>query len=121
LSAATDNAKELILDKINCGANLAKCHLYLLMLGFDIKDVVSFMTSPAVYLVNDLSNVNMMDSYVNELRMDEAVKLARGKVRADKFFLGSTLGEDEYGSSISIPRIKSVFASLSNGNNSLVD
>jgi hypothetical protein len=54
LSAATDNAKELILKKINCSSNMAKNYVYLLLMGFDIKDIVSFMTSPAVLTITEL-------------------------------------------------------------------
>ena len=53
ISAATDNAKELILSVINSGTNLMKYHLYLLSLGFDVKDIVAFMTSPIISLVDD--------------------------------------------------------------------
>lgn len=59
ISAATDNAKELILAVINSGNKMAKCHLYLASLGFDVTDIVKFMTSPAVQFINDLSNSNI--------------------------------------------------------------
>ena len=59
ISAATDNAKELILAKINAGSKLAKCYLYLMSLGFDINDIVAFMTSDAIDLIDRLSNPNM--------------------------------------------------------------
>lgn len=59
ISAATDNAKELILSVINSGSNLAKCHLYLATLGFEVSDIVKFMTSPAVSFINDMSNGNI--------------------------------------------------------------
>lgn len=59
ISAATDNAKELILPKINAGSKLAKCYLYLMSLGFDINDIVAFMTSDAVDLIDRLSNPNI--------------------------------------------------------------
>nr|DAI85133.1 MAG TPA: hypothetical protein [Caudoviricetes sp.] len=67
LSAATDNAKELILYQINCDTNMAKCYIHLLIMGFDIKDVVSFMTSPAINLISKLSKCNMWDSFVYSL------------------------------------------------------
>lgn len=94
LSAATDNAKELILDKINCGEDFAKFHLYLLMLGFDIKDVVSFMTTPVVNLINLLSKANMMDDYSLGLRLDDAIKLADGIINTKRFIFGQTRNEE---------------------------
>ena len=85
ISAATDNAKELILAVINAGNKMAKCHLYLASLGFDVSDIVKFMTSPAVQFINDLTNNNIflghdvniddvftfIDSYVSEINSDK--------------------------------------------------
>jgi len=51
ISAATDNAKELILDRINANTDLSKIYMYLITLGFDVKDIVSFMTSPIINLI----------------------------------------------------------------------
>ena len=115
LSAATDNAKELILAKINCGDNLAKCHLYLIMLGFDIKDVVAFMTTPCVSLINDLSEANMMDSYISELSIKNAIDLATGIVDPSKFLFGSVSTVDEYGNRGTISRVDDVFGKLTSG------
>ena len=61
ISAATDNAKELILAAINSGTKLMKCHLYLLSLGFDVNDIISFMTSPAVSFVDSISDDNIFN------------------------------------------------------------
>jgi hypothetical protein len=46
---------------------MAKCYIHLLIMGFDIKDVVAFMTSPAVNLISKLSKCNMWDSFVYSL------------------------------------------------------
>lgn len=65
ISAATDNAKELILDRINANTDLAKVYMYLITLGFDVKDIVSFMTSPAIDLIarNSNSNIFLSDNF----------------------------------------------------------
>lgn len=112
LSAATDNAKELILAKINCGDNLAKCHLYLTMLGFDIKDTVSFMTSPCVSLINDLSEANMIDSYISNLRIDDSIDIVDGMIDPTKFLFGAVKDIDNWGNKIEISRADSVFNAL---------
>ena len=112
LSAATDNAKELILAKINCGDALAKCHLYLTMLGFDIKDTVSFMTSPCVSLISDLSETNMMDSYITNLRIDDSMQIVDGIIDPSKFLFGSVNETDEWGNRVETSRADSVFSSL---------
>jgi len=59
ISAATDNAKELILAKINAGSKLAKCYLFLMTLGYDVNDIVKFMTSNAVSWIDSLSDPNV--------------------------------------------------------------
>lgn len=45
LSAATDNAKELILKSINAGVEFASMHIYLTILGFSKEAAVKFMTT----------------------------------------------------------------------------
>lgn len=62
LSAATDNAKELILDKINAGEKLAKIYLHLLILGYSMNDIYSFMTSPAISLMASLLEEDVFES-----------------------------------------------------------
>ena len=89
LSAATDNAKELILDKINAGLNLARCYIHLMMMGFNLEDIVEFMTSPAVSLVNDISNANMFDEYLSKVSVNDAIKILKGDFNLDKFFPGT--------------------------------
>jgi hypothetical protein len=59
LSAATDNAKELILAKINAGNNFARMYVYLIMTGYNFDDIVSFMISPVSEFIDSMSNPNM--------------------------------------------------------------
>lgn len=49
LSLATDNAKELMLAKINAGLDFAGMHIYLTILGVDAVDTTNFMTSDKVF------------------------------------------------------------------------
>lgn len=58
LSAATDNAKELILDKINAGPELAGVYMHLIMKGLPFMDIAKFMISPAINKVVDKSKQN---------------------------------------------------------------
>lgn len=78
LSAATDNAKELILAQINAGTDLAGNYLYLLTLGFEIKDIVAFMTSPTLSVISSLSEFNMYNDYMEPLKIEDIVKLLQG-------------------------------------------
>lgn len=88
LSAATDNAKELILSKINAGTNLARMYLHMIIMGFHINDIAAFMISPAVSLINDLSEANMFDEYMYNIRVQDAAKIVRGDINPSKFFVG---------------------------------
>jgi hypothetical protein len=72
ISAATDNAKELILPKINASSKLAKCYLFLMTLGYDINDIVKCMPSDAVSWIDSLSDPNVFLG--QELRVDEALE-----------------------------------------------
>ena len=76
LSAATDNAKELILAKVNAGNKLAKMYLFLITLGFDINDIVKFMTSPAINFIDSITDTNIFTG--QNISMKDAIKIARG-------------------------------------------
>ena len=53
LSLATDNAKELMLAKINAGIDFAGMHIYLNMLGIDTETVSNYMISPDAKAIKD--------------------------------------------------------------------
>lgn len=108
LSAATDNAKELILSKINAGTNLARCYLHLIMMGFDISDIAAFMISPVVSIVNDLSTANMFDEYMFKVSINDAIKILRGEFPLNKFFYGRMMfnGENMSLSQVAFTRVK---------------
>lgn len=78
LSAATDNAKELILAKINAGSKLAKCYLYLITMGYDINDIVKFMTSDILTFIDTFTEDNIYEGL--NLSIDQAIELAEGKI-----------------------------------------
>lgn len=111
LSAATDNAKELILSKINAGTNLARMYLHLIIMGFHINDIASFMISPAVSLINDLSEANMFDEYMYSIRVQDAAQIVRGNISPAKFFIGTSKnaeGVDKPKSTIAFNHLKSI-------------
>lgn len=86
LSAATDNAKELILAKINAGTNFARMYVYGMMMGLNINDLVAFMTSPVSELIDQLANPNMFQNESSNAAM--AINLAQGIVGVNKFLHG---------------------------------
>lgn len=85
LSAATDNAKELILAKINAGTNLAKYHLHLVMMGFKLKDIVAFMTSPVVELIDKYSRSDLYKNQANSV--NTAIKMLNGDIDLSKLIV----------------------------------
>lgn len=58
-SAATDNAKELLMAKVNANVELASMHIYLLILGFTPNQVAEIMTQPIIDEVIEGLEVNM--------------------------------------------------------------
>lgn len=77
LSAATDNAKELILDKINSGKATANIYLHLLIQGYKMEDIAAFMISPAASLISDIMNSSIYNPYRQTLDVGDAIKIAR--------------------------------------------
>lgn len=79
LSAATDNAKELILAKINSGSDLASVYLYSIMLGIDFKDIANLMISNTVQTIAKLNKTNIFDEYNQSSTIDSVFnKLENG-------------------------------------------
>ena len=56
LSAATDNAKELILADINAGTDFAGVHIFLILMGFNEIEVAKYMTSDLVNQIKELTS-----------------------------------------------------------------
>lgn len=89
LSAATDNAKELILAKINAGTNFARMYIYGIMMGLDINDLVAFMTSPTADLIDRLSTSNMFQN--DETTAAQAINKVQGIVGVSTRLHGTVL------------------------------
>lgn len=58
-SAATDNAKELLMAKVNATVELASMHIYLMTLGFTPKEIVRIMTSDVIKDITDKLESNI--------------------------------------------------------------
>lgn len=77
-------------------------------MGFDISDIASFMISPVVSIVNDLSTANMFDEYMFKVSIDDAIKILRGDFPLSKFFQGRMKfnGENMSLSRVAYARVK---------------
>ncbi len=92
MSAATDNAKELILAKINAGSKLAKIYLYLGTLGFDVKDMVAFMTSDVISFIDKITEPNIFEGKYN-ISLETAIDIAKGLDQKKRNHLVNIVGE----------------------------
>lgn len=79
LSAATDNAKELILAKVNAGSKLAKMYLFMITMGYNINDIVAFMTSPVATFIDTLTEENVLNHW--KMSPETAAKLLIDGIR----------------------------------------
>lgn len=93
LSAATDNAKELILFKINADINFAKMYFYLLTLGFNLNDIAAFMTSGAANVIVKLSQSNMFNFEAQNNNATKVINILQtgGMAKQLQSFLGDRL------------------------------
>lgn len=85
LSAATDNAKELILEKINAGPDLAGVYIYLLTTGVEFEDIADFMTTSAVTLVQNKAKKNLMLGQTTFNNLNSAIKYYLDGVPVTKY------------------------------------
>lgn len=67
LTLATDNAKELMLDRLNAGQDLAGLYLYGISIGMPGEDIFKIMTSPTAQVLARLTKDNIFTSeYLSE-------------------------------------------------------
>ena len=92
LSAATDNAKELLLIKLNAGTDYAKYYLHLMMMGFSLDDIVSFMTSPVVELIDKFSKDNLYAQRINTIKF--AIKFLEGDFKPGQFLVAEKVSAE---------------------------
>jgi hypothetical protein len=77
LSAATDNAKELILAKLNAGPSLADIYTYLFSLGCTAEEVGEIMESPEFSFIVSMADGNIFG--VPGMRISNAIKAYLGE------------------------------------------
>lgn len=73
LSAATDNAKELILPKLNATTNFADIYTYLFSLGCTAEEVGKIMTSKQFSFIASIVNGNVFG--VPSMKLQDAINL----------------------------------------------
>jgi hypothetical protein len=73
LSAATDNAKELILAKINASSKFVDIYTYLLSIGTPFGDIAKIMTSDIFNKVVKLTETNIFDEDTDSFTLESAL------------------------------------------------
>jgi len=73
LSAATDNAKELILAKINATPGLVDLYNYLTSIGYSFDKIASIMTSTLMDRIAQMSNSNIFDNSTYSFNLKNAI------------------------------------------------
>jgi hypothetical protein len=73
LSAATDNAKELILKKVNADAKFAGIYAYLISTGHTFTEIAEIMTSPIFDEISRLSETNLFLPYTKGFSLQTAL------------------------------------------------
>ncbi len=74
LSAATDNAKELILAKINATSKFVDIYTYLMSIGESFEDIGDIMMSDIFNNVVKLTETNIFDKYTYGFNLKSAIE-----------------------------------------------
>lgn len=96
-SLATDNAKELLMAKVNASVELASMHVYLMILGFTEEQIVEIMTSEVVEDIVDKLETNVffaksppkLATIFADLRKSDKYNLAGSEEVKQKKFKGT--------------------------------
>lgn len=79
ISAATDNAKELILAKINATPELVDIYTYLTSIGTPFLKIAEFMTSKSFGFITKAGEVDIFDSSSQHRKVKKAIDWFLGK------------------------------------------
>lgn len=79
ISAATDNAKELILAKINATTKLADMYTYLLTTGMSFKQIAEIMMSPEFNIVVEYAQDDIYDLLTSGTNLENALNFVLDK------------------------------------------
>lgn len=79
ISAATDNAKELILSKINATTKFADVYTYLLSTGKSPAEIADIMMSPIFNIVAYYAQNNLYDSITSNADLENALQFVLNK------------------------------------------
>ena len=73
MTLATDNAKELKLDRLNAGKDLAGLYFYGISIGMNIRDIFNIMTSQTAQVLSRVMKENIFTGDTLRNRLSEAI------------------------------------------------
>jgi hypothetical protein len=79
LTLATDNAKELILSKLNATSALVDIYTYLTSLGVDTKTISDIMIPGSFTYIAKLQEGDLFNNFTRNITIDNAIKFYLGK------------------------------------------
>lgn len=79
LSAATDNAKVLILSKINATTKFIDIYTVALQMGCTFEEIASLMTHPIFNAMSRLVGSNILKPYRGNYRVDQVIDFYLGE------------------------------------------
>jgi len=91
LSAATDNAKELILGKINADPETAGMYVYAIIMGVDFGVFANMMTSPEVEVIKSLSKENLFDETTKKNNLKSAIRVINSGFNPIKYMKNTAI------------------------------
>ena len=78
LTLATDNAKELILSKLNATSALVDIYTYLTALGTDTKTIADIMISGSFTYIAKLQEGDLFNSFTNNISIENTIRFYLG-------------------------------------------
>lgn len=94
LNISTDNAKELVLEKINAAGGMASVYIYLLNTGVPFGTITKFMTTKIISLINRKSQRSAVNETEKFAKLQSAIDYYLNGVPMKQFF------EPKYGRQI---------------------
>lgn len=79
LTLATDNAKELILSKLNATSSLVDIYTYLTALGTDTKTIADIMIPGSFTYIAKLQEGDLFDNFTRNITIENAIKFYLGE------------------------------------------
>ena len=86
LNISTDNAKELVLEKINAAGDLARIYIYMIATGNKFSDITNFMTKDIITFISNKSKRSVFKEEDEFTSLDSAIDYFLKGVNTNNYF-----------------------------------